>query len=129
MFTARTKELEQVRRARVEGVEVSRVAVASSTSLEQDPLDALLSADDFQSLASGADRSLGPGVEDALLSALIALGVMHTPNEQVLVLPMQSEALREVVFFRYVGSAEEQERCVFLSMSGRGAKELCGPHS
>ena len=55
------------------------------------------------------DQSLGPAMEEALLSVLVALGVMHAPKEQVLVLPLQSEALREVIFFRYVGSAEARD--------------------
>ena len=49
-------------------------------------------------------------MEEALLDALMAIGVMHEPRERVLVLPMQSDALRDVVFFRYVGSAEARDR-------------------
>ena len=48
--------------------------------------------------------SLGPVLEEALLSVLCSFGVLHTQNDQVLILPCESEALRSKVFTRYVTS-------------------------
>ncbi|GMH48972.1 hypothetical protein TrVE_jg8772 [Triparma verrucosa] len=56
-------------------------------------------------------RTLGDDVEEALLTALINLGVIYAPGvHNVLMLPLESEALREVVWWRYVGSAEGQAK-------------------
>ncbi|GMH64647.1 hypothetical protein TL16_g04012 [Triparma laevis f. inornata] len=56
-------------------------------------------------------RTLGDEVEEALLTALINLGVIYAPGlHNVLMLPLESEALREVVWWRYVGSAEGQAK-------------------
>lgn len=46
--------------------------------------------------------SLGPVLEESLLSILIALGVLHSPDNQVLVLPSDSEFIRQVVYEDYV---------------------------
>ena len=57
-----------------------------------------------------AEKTLGADVEKALLKALIYLGVIYAPRDKVLMLPLESEALREVVWWRYVGSAEGQAK-------------------
>lgn len=46
--------------------------------------------------------SLGPVLEESLLSILIAVGVLHSPDNQVLVLPSDSEFIRQVVYEDYV---------------------------
>lgn len=51
--------------------------------------------------ADGA-KSLGPVMEEGLLSCLCALGVLHTPKDQILVLPSESEALRNIILERYI---------------------------
>lgn len=43
------------------------------------------------------DEPLDPDVEDELLSLLCALGILHSPENQVLVLPLGSSVLREAV--------------------------------
>ena len=49
-----------------------------------------------------SSASLGPVVEESLLSLLCALGVLHSPENQLLVLPSDSEALRKVISLTYV---------------------------
>ena len=44
-------------------------------------------------------------LEEALLSALCALGVLQSPDNQVLVLPVESESLRRVVLEKYIGKS------------------------
>lgn len=46
--------------------------------------------------------TLGPVMEASLLSVLCALGVLHSTEHQILVLPVDSRVLREVVYERYV---------------------------
>jgi hypothetical protein len=55
-------------------------------------------------------QTLGAAVETALLTALTNLGVIQEHKEQVLMLPLEAEALREVIWWRYVGSAEGQDK-------------------
>jgi hypothetical protein len=66
--------------------------------------------DDF-SAAETQNGSLGPVMEEGLLSALCALGVLHSPKDQVIVLPCENEQLRNVILERYIlakrGSEEE----------------------
>ena len=47
-------------------------------------------------------ETLGPILEESLLKVLIALGVLHSPENQVLLLPSDNDLLREVVFQQYV---------------------------
>lgn len=66
--------------------------------------------DDF-SATDTQNGSLGPVMEEGLLSALCALGVLHSPKDQVIVLPCENEQLRHVILERYIlakrGSEEE----------------------
>jgi hypothetical protein len=39
------------------------------------------------------------------LSALCALGVLHSPQDQVILLPSESDALRSVILERYFVTA------------------------
>lgn len=50
----------------------------------------------------GSTVTLGPVMEASLLSVLCALGVLHSTEHQILVLPVDSQVLREVVYDRYV---------------------------
>lgn len=58
---------------------------------------AVASAEDINSV-----KSLGPVLEEGLLSALCALGVSHSPKDQVIVLPCENEQLRNVILERYI---------------------------
>lgn len=58
---------------------------------------AVASTDDTTAL-----KSLGPVLEEGLLSALCALGVSHSPKDQVIVLPCENEQLRNVILERYI---------------------------
>lgn len=50
-------------------------------------------------------------MEEGLLSALCALGVLHSPKDQVIVLPCENEQLRQVILEKYIlsngGTLEE----------------------
>ena len=46
--------------------------------------------------------SLGPVLEESLLNVLIALGVLHSPENHVLVLPSDNDVLREFIYHQYV---------------------------
>jgi hypothetical protein len=48
------------------------------------------------------DFSLGPIIEESLLVVLCALGVLHSPENQVLLLPIDSDMFREVVRDQFV---------------------------
>ena len=58
------------------------------------------------SVASVGSRSLGPVVEESLLSLLCALGVLHSPENQLLVLPSDSESLRKVISKTFIDDDE-----------------------
>ena len=58
---------------------------------------AVTSAEDINAV-----KSLGPVLEEGLLSALCALGVSHSPKDQVIVLPCENEQLRNVILERYI---------------------------
>ena len=58
---------------------------------------AVASVDDLN-----GNKSLGPVLEEGLLSALCALGVSHSPDDQVIILPCENEQLRSVVLERYI---------------------------
>lgn len=58
-----------------------------------------------------AEKSLGPVLEEALLTALCALGVLHSPRNHVLILPCDQELFRNVILDRYIttkGSTAEE---------------------
>lgn len=55
-------------------------------------------------------RSLGPIVEESLLSLLCALGVLHSPENQLLVLPSDSESLRRVIMKTFITEKKQDER-------------------
>ena len=55
-------------------------------------------------------KSLGAEMEESIVQALSNLGVIYAKADKVLMLPLESEALREVVWWRYIGSAEGQEK-------------------
>lgn len=46
--------------------------------------------------------SLGPVMEESLLSVLCALGVLHSTEHQILVLPVENTTLRQVIYEKYV---------------------------
>lgn len=73
-------------------------------------IDGYLSLEDL-SAADDNQGSLGPVMEEGLLSALSALGVLHSPKDQVIVLPCENEQLRQVILDRYIladgGTMEE----------------------
>ena len=46
--------------------------------------------------------SLGPVIEESLLSILSALGVLHDPENKVLILPSDSEPFRQVIYNNYI---------------------------
>lgn len=50
---------------------------------------------------------MGPVVEESLLSLLCALGVLHSPENQLLVLPCDSESLRRVTLRTFIGSKDD----------------------
>lgn len=56
--------------------------------------------DDFSAATDAQNASLGPVMEEGLLSALCALGVLHSPKDQVIVLPCENEQLRNVILER-----------------------------
>jgi hypothetical protein len=72
-------------------------------------IDGYLSIEDLS--ADDSHGSLGPVMEEGLLSALCALGVLHSPKDQVIVLPCENEQLRAVILERYIlaegGTLEE----------------------
>jgi hypothetical protein len=46
--------------------------------------------------------SLGPVIEESLLCILSALGVLHDPENKVLILPSDSEPFRQVIYNNYI---------------------------
>jgi hypothetical protein len=98
---------------------------ADEVSLSNDPLFALfqigeeIDSEDCnpnKPIASGVstettNQSLGPVLEEALLTALCALGVLHSSHDQVLTLPCDQELFRGVILERYIkakgGTTEE----------------------
>eukprot|EP01034_Spumella_vulgaris_P021817 gene21817-27886_t len=46
--------------------------------------------------------TLGPVIEESLLSILSALGVLHSPENKVLILPSDSEPFRKVILEEYI---------------------------
>lgn len=54
-------------------------------------------------------QSIGPLVEESLLSVLCALGVLHSPENQVMILPSDTDQFRQVVFNRYVDAIGGEE--------------------
>jgi hypothetical protein len=99
---------------------------ADEVSLSNDPLFALfqigeeIDSEDCnpnKSITSGGvstettNQSLGPVLEEALLTALCALGVLHSSHDQVLTLPCDQELFRGVILERYIkakgGTTEE----------------------
>jgi hypothetical protein len=46
--------------------------------------------------------SLGPVIEESLLAILSALGVLHDPENKVLILPSDSEPFRQVIYNNYI---------------------------
>jgi hypothetical protein len=63
----------------------------------------LVGADwDEQSLESKRLPAIGPLMEEALLSFLVALGVLRSAENHVLVLPFDNESLRKMVYDRYI---------------------------
>jgi len=55
-----------------------------------------------ESMAQASDVSLGPVLEESLLNVLIALGVLHSPENHVLVLPSDNDVLRDFVNREFV---------------------------
>lgn len=55
------------------------------------------------------DASLGPLMEESLLAVLCSLGVLYSKENQVLILPSDSEIFRQVVLKRYVESMGGRE--------------------
>lgn len=49
-----------------------------------------------------ANFSLGPVIEESLLCILSALGVLHDPENKVLILPSDSEPFRQVIYNNYI---------------------------
>ena len=65
-------------------------------------IDASSVSENAAHVNSEALISLGPVLEESLLKVLIALGVLHSPENHVLVLPSDNDVLREVIYNRYV---------------------------
>ena len=72
--------------------------------------------DDFtyNTLDDGSITSLGAVMEESLLALLIAIGVLHSPDNHVLMLPSDNDSLRSVVYRDYV--------------EGRGGKKVWHGH-
>lgn len=53
--------------------------------------------------------SLGPLMEESLLSVLCALGALHSPENQVLILPCDGAVIRQVIRLKYVEGRASHE--------------------
>ena len=116
VFESRLAEIEAAREA---ATATAAAAAAAGTTSGKPPLDSTAAAldailnDDGGGGAStnsnGGHGTLEPDLEATLLAQLTALGVMRYPSEGVLVLPTQCDALRDVVYVRYVGSDAKKE--------------------
>ena len=112
VFESRLAEIEAAREAAT-----ANAAAASGASGKQQPLDdtaaaldAILNDDGGGGASMNSNGgTLEPDLEATLLAQLTALGVMRYPSEGVLVLPTQCDALRDVVYVRYVGSDAKKE--------------------
>jgi len=74
-------------------------------------------------------RTLGPVVEESLLSLLCALGVLHSPEHQLLVLPSDSEALRHVIMKTFVGHEPNAVASVSLEDDESSASPSTARHT
>jgi hypothetical protein len=53
-------------------------------------------------MGNASVMTFGPIVEDALLSLLSALGVLHNPESDILILPLETAHLRNIVYNHYI---------------------------
>jgi hypothetical protein len=83
------------------GSQISKKSVVAG--LDMDFLN-----DSSVDVSKSQEKTLGSAVETALRKALINLGVIYAPANGILMLPLESEALREVVWWRYMKSMEGQ---------------------
>ena len=77
--------------------QMTAATTGSSRRGADDGADAAAADDD-----DDEDFSLGAVIEESLISILSALGVLHDPENKVLILPSDSEPFRQVIYNNYI---------------------------